>query len=393
MHLTDMRIGIDASNLRIGGGITHLMELLRAAEPEKHGVSRVVVWGGKEILNKINDRPWLERVYEPALDRALLWRLFWQSFRLPDLAKEHCDILFVPGGSCPRSVRPFVTMSRNLLPFDTVERRRFGASWILLKMFLVRHMQTKSFRKADGVIFLNEYARATILNSIGVLKGRLSTIPHGVNPRFFQAPKTQRGLSEYSFARPFRLLYISSIYVYKHQWHVIDAIARLRRKGIPVELELGGPGHGPSLRRMRKAMGRFDPNGEFVHYQGSIPFSKLHHHYNAADAFVFASSCENMPNILLEAMAAGLPIACSNRGPMPEMLGDAGLYFDPENPGEIEGVLLQLLEQPEMRSKMAREAYERVKIYSWERCAEETFSFITDILRPEKNRELAGKLQ
>src|SRR4030067_3789542 len=182
-----MRIGIDASNLRIGGGITHLMELLHAAEPEKYGISRVVVWAGKEMLDKIGNRPWLEHIYVPALDRTLPYRLFWQSFQLPYLAEELCDVLFIPGGSCPGKFKPFVTMSQNLLPFDAQERRRVGASWVLLKMSLARHMQTKSFRKADGVIFLNKFPRSTILNGIGVLKGRLSTIPHGINPRFFQA--------------------------------------------------------------------------------------------------------------------------------------------------------------------------------------------------------------
>ena len=374
-----MRVGIDASNLRVGGGITHIVELLRAAEPAKYGIAQVVVWGGKALLVEMCQRPWLKCVHEPVLDRALPWRLLWQSFRLPGLSREHCDILFVPGGSCPGSVRPFVTMSRNLLPFDTVERRRFGASWILFRLSMLRHRQTRSFRNADGIIFLNEYARSVVLKSTGTLKGRLATIPHGVTPRFFLAPRVQKPLSGYAFDMPFRFLYVSSVFVYKHQWHVIEAMAGLRRKGVPVVLGLGGPAHGPSLRRMREAMKRFDPNGEFVYYQGSIPFSKLHHHYHATDAFVFASSCENMPNILLEAMAAGLPIACSNRGPMPEMLGDAGLYFDPENPGEIEGVLLQLMEQPEMRAMLAREAYERAKIFSWERCAEETFSFIAGI--------------
>ena len=77
-------------------------------------------------------------------------------------------------------------------------------------------------------------------------------------------------------------------------------------------------------------MMNLDPDGDFITYKGTVPHEQLNAHYAAANLCVFASSCENMPNILLEGMASGLPIACSNRGPMSEILGDAGLYFDPE---------------------------------------------------------------
>ena len=54
-----MRIGIDASNLRQGGGITHLAELLRAANPQLHGFTEIVVWGGDVSLSRLSDEPWL----------------------------------------------------------------------------------------------------------------------------------------------------------------------------------------------------------------------------------------------------------------------------------------------------------------------------------------------
>ena len=83
-----------------------------------------------------------------------------------------------------------------------------------------------------------------------------------------------------------------------------------------------------------------------------------------------------MPNILLETMASGLPVACSNRGPMPEVLGDAGVYFDPEQPQEIERALRKLIESPVLRSEMAKASYERSLQFTWERCATETFAFL-----------------
>lgn len=71
-----MILGIDAFNIRAGGGVTHLVELLRAADPLAHGFKQVVVWGGMATLAKIHDRDWLIKVNDPFLDRALLYRAF-----------------------------------------------------------------------------------------------------------------------------------------------------------------------------------------------------------------------------------------------------------------------------------------------------------------------------
>lgn len=81
-------IGIDASNLRQGGGITHLVELLQAAQPSELGIVRVVVWGGTKILEALDSRPWLDKRNPPTLEKGLLQRTFWQRFRLSQAARD-----------------------------------------------------------------------------------------------------------------------------------------------------------------------------------------------------------------------------------------------------------------------------------------------------------------
>jgi glycosyltransferase involved in cell wall biosynthesis len=97
--------------------------------------------------------------------------------------------------------------------------------------------------------------------------------------------------------------------------------------------------------------------------------------------FVFASSCENMPSTLIEAMASGLPIACSDRGPMPEVLQDGGTYFDPEDPASIAAAIGELLQSPERRRSAAARARALAARYSWARCADETWSFLAGVAR------------
>lgn len=379
-----MRLGIDASNLRVGGGVTHLVEFLAHAQPAAHGISKVVLWAGRETADRVADRPWLEAGRDPCLNGSLALRSYWQSVKLTRLAARACDVLFVPGGSYGGAFRPFVAMSRSLLPFDAAERRRYGASWIFWKLCLLRWRQGRTFRRANGVIFLNESARSKIMESLGDLRGRWAVIPHGVGERFRRPPRPQQPLRAHSDGKPFRFLYVSIVDNYKHQWEVVEAMTRLRREGLPIGLDLVGSAYSPALRRLRGAMRRLDPQGSLVRYHGAVPYAELSEYYHRADGFVFASTCENMPNTLLEAMAAGLPIACAARPPMPSILGDAGIYFDPESPSSIAAALRGLLEDPVARERCAMSAYERARSYSWGRCAHETLRFIAEVARDAK---------
>ena len=331
-----LTIGIDATNLRRGGGVTHLVELLCVVQPLQHGISHIVLWGGRATLNAVEERPWLDKRNLTVLDKGLLWRTLWQRFSLSQAVRDAgCDLLFVPGGSFAGNFHPVVTMSRNLLPFEFRELWRYGWTFFSFKLLLLRLMQSRSYRKADGLIFLTDYARQVVLGVVRNLDAKICTIPHGLNSRFNQIPKHQHSIEKYNDLKPYRILYVSIVDQYKHQWSVVEAVVTLRERGLPVVLDLVGPAYPPALKRLSTVVNKLDRDGVSVHYHGAIPFHELHYCYLQADLGLFASSCENLPNILLETMAAGLPVACSNRGPMPEILGDAGLYFDPLQPQEI----------------------------------------------------------
>jgi glycosyltransferase involved in cell wall biosynthesis len=385
-----MRVGIDASNLRAGGTATHLIELLRAANPADFGFQEVLVWAGSAVLSRIEDRPWLkkspqqllEQAANPFRDRRHLLRAYWQRFRLRKLAESaRCDVLFVPGGLDSSGFHPIVTMSRNMLPFDAGEASRYGWSLSRLRLWILRRLQTRTFQHADGLIFLTGYARDTVSRVARIKVPKVRVIPHGVSPRFSFPPREQRDISAYSPAEPFRVLYVSTVNLYKHQWHVVEAIAQLRATGFPVALDLVGPAFQPGLQRLTKKLQSLETSSDFVRYRGAVPYDALHDLYQQADLKVFASSCENMPNILLEAMAAGLPIACSKSGPMPEVLGDAGVYFDPERPEEIAKAIETLIRSPQLRARNAAMGFERAHQYSWTRCASDTFAFLAECAR------------
>ena len=83
-------------------------------------------------------------------------------------------------------------------------------------------------------------------------------------------------------------------------------------------------------------------------------------------------------------MAAGLPIASSDRGPMPEVLKDAGLYFNPESVTSIKNCLQHMIENPDLMQSLGSKAKKYSEDYSWEKCADETFAFLSSVY--EKNK-------
>jgi glycosyltransferase involved in cell wall biosynthesis len=380
----DLHLGIDAINIRQGGGLTHLSQLLQAADPITAGFDVVTVWSSQATANELPILPWLVKRTAPWIEAALPRRMLGQQFQLAyALEANGCDVLFSPGGLLPHGCRlPKVTMAQNMLPFEPLEALRFGRFGLMrLKMRLLRHLQGRSFRRAQGLMFLTHYAEKEISRVLGGFSCPTVLVPHGIEPRFLQAPRTQRPLSECTLKDPFRVLYVSILMPYKHQLQVAKAAAELRSQGLPIEIRFVGASWGQYGMEFKRLIESLDPHGTFLKWSGHEPFDSLHRLYGEADAFVFASSCENLPNILIEAMAAGLPIACSKRGPMPEVLGDAGVYFDPESQGSIASALRVLANNHDLRTDLAQQSWQKAQNYSWERCANETFEFIAKIAR------------
>lgn len=369
-------VGLDGSNLRTGGSLTHLREILAHAPGLRGKMGRLIVWTNAETARELgdHDQPVEIRIV-PALSRGLLVRKVWQDFTLSRQARVECDILFNPGCGFNGSFRPYITMSRNLLPYQPREYGRYGAHPLFFKYRTLRFLQNRCFRHAAGVIFLTQYARTEVQRFCGDIPGRKALIPHGVNPMFYRDPAAVTAPTGETAET--RILYVSTVDAYKHQWNVVEAVGSLRRRGWPVRLDLYGRAEIHSLRRLRRAIEKEDAAGIFIRYHGAAGYSELKDIYRSSDVFVFASTCENMPNILVEAMASRLPIASARAGPMPEILQDGGIYFDAESSASIAASIELYLGSAELRRSMATRAHELSRVYSWKRCAEQTFEFIT----------------
>lgn len=363
-------VGIDASRNRSGGAVSHLRGLLSACEPRSYGIREVHLWAYDSLLAQIPDHSWLVKHHVPALQGMIGRQLWWQYACLPKLFDSlGCNILFNTdaGSVCP--VRHSATLSQDMLSFEPGEMQRYGMSKARLRLEILKVVQVRSLRRARLAIFLSEHARRTISHVAGQFNNSV-VIPHGIDDRFRAVVTTRRPWPD---SGPVRCLYVSNVAPYKHQWHVVEAIAMLRGNGYDIELLLVGGGRGSALNRLMRSLDRFDPDRRFVHIEDFVPNERIPDYLAQADLFVFASSCENLPITLLEAMASGIAICSSDRGPMPEVLGEDGCYFDPENPVSIANAIRSMIDDPAGREYRRLYSLEHSKKYTWQRCAQATW--------------------
>jgi glycosyltransferase involved in cell wall biosynthesis len=366
-----IKIAVDATNIKAGGGLSHLKQISKnIKENEEFDIH----FFGGSWLKEID--AFNKNIFDKEFSSIFRQEIF-KLFKLPGLL-GNSDIVFAPGGAYCSKKHQYVTMCRNMLVFDEIERNRFPISFTWLRYHILERIQVRSFKHASGIIYISEYAKSYVENKYPFLKEKKSTvIYHGISDNFRQKPKLQKAINFYSKENPFKILYVSIINYYKHQWKVVDAVKKLIAKGYPIELELVGPVYSPLKTKMEHVLKGTEG---YIKFRGKISYEEIASCYKKADMFLFASTCENMPNILVEAMSAGLPILCSKYGPMPEILKDGGVYMDPINKDSISENLEKLICNPQLREEIANKSYNYSKNFSWDITTSKTFNFIKTII-------------
>ena len=384
-----MRVLIDAAARWSGGYLSYLKGILSSGAIPTD-VEVIVLCSSKmaKILGTVD--PQVELTVDEELLPSIWYQYLWRKKKLPKLIRRYNpDIHFNPLGFLEHynSISiPRVTMSHNIHPFTKQHVRNYGLSKERLKLEIKRIAQIASFEHADGVIFLSDYACQVVVQQAKVKF--FKTIPHGIGAEFFFEPRDTFPLENGIV----RLLYISSVWLYKNQWHVITAVEQLRKTlGIEIRIDLIGEGEPIALFRLQKRINELG-SPEYIRYSPGIPHEKIPEVLRANDIFVFASSCETFGITLLEAMAAGLPIACSEKQPMADILKNGGVYFNPESPRSIAKAIKILIEEPKVRSRCSRQSNLYAREYSWRRCSIETFKFLKEVLvNSRNNRRYDGK--
>jgi len=374
-----MKIGIDATNIGLGGGTVHLIMILSnlALLREDYHKDTVIVFSSKRTLNQIPDFNFIEKVTHPLLNKGLIYRFLYQIFFFDRIVKNKCDILFSLTGDYIGKFKPIVGMSRNMLLFDKSVWKDINDRSEVARFWLSQKRQILSFKKSAGVIFISDYARNIIENQVDLTNKHLTIINHGLSEDLKFGIKQVKHISEYSFSNPYRILYPSIIHKYKNHLAVISAIHNLRDNGYPIQLDLiGGIIFKPAWNEIKHLISELDPQNEFVFYHGHVKHTEMSKFYQQCDGIIFASTCENMPNILLESMASGSPISCSDKQPMPEFLKDNGFYFDALIIKSIENAIIKMVLNPDISKEYTKNNIIECRKYCWLETTKKTFEFV-----------------
>lgn len=373
-------IAVDATSIVNTGGLTHLYEILNHYEEEAHPtIKSIIIIGSSKVLDFLPKKNIFQRKTTFFLNSNKFFRFIYQSFLMDFFLKKNADVLFSLSGDFIGSFRPIVGMSQNMLLYERKFWTEIKSFKEKAKLFINFKRQQRCFKKSTGIIFISNYAKKYISDKLSLNKKQTSVIYHGISKRFVFKNNLKKTFGNYSFENPFKFIYVSTVHVYKNQWNVIDAIANMRGIGYPVSLTLiGSVIYKPSGKKMISIMHDRDPKNEFINYIKEVEYSKIQKFYSSHDGIIFASSCENMPNILIESMGSALPIACSEKMPMPEFLGDGGIYFNPTLIESIEKSLINIITNLPFLEKR-KNNLEKLKEFSWSDTSKKTFNFISNI--------------
>jgi glycosyltransferase involved in cell wall biosynthesis len=225
-------------------------------------------------------------------------------------------------------------------------------------------------RRSHRVIADSASTRDDVIGLLGVPAARIDVVPLGIGALRREAPAPERELRErFRLGDRRVLLSLSAKRPHKNLAALIGALAQIPAERRPVLVLPGYPTwHERELRERAAGLGV----AEDVRFLGWVAGAEIEGLWAVTDAFVFPSLYEGFGLPVLEAMARGVPVACSSASSLPEVAGDAALQFDPRDEGAIAAAIERLLGDPAERERLRARGLERAAGFTWERTAKLT---------------------
>ncbi len=366
-----MRIGFDARNLLypqrtgIGEYVYRLLSSLNTLDTERRIRLFFPRGEGGQTYSWDNIRS-VHSVIPSDIREDRFYRLWFDVYLPLRIRSDRIDIFHGPSYLVPKSQRARTVVTVHDLTHEKYPELAQGCSAEFSKR--VR----ESVLGADAVIAISETTKIDLLDLYPIDESRVSVIHYGVDDCFKPIEDTE--LLE-SFRKRHRLperfvLSVGSLHPRKNIRGLLRGFSILRKKtSLPHCLVVAGKDYGGADLASEVAKVGLTESFLFLDY---IPTEKLPLLYSLADAFVFPSFYEGFGLPPLEAMACGVPVVASKAGALPEVLGDAALYFDPEDAEGLAAQLEKLLNSESERGLLREAGMKRAGRYSWLECAEKT---------------------
>jgi alpha-1,3-rhamnosyl/mannosyltransferase len=290
-----------------------------------------------------------------------------EQFHLPALARRLSLDLF----HAPYYITAYRMPCRQVITIYDVISARYPEYLPSPVLRLIFEVTTRlALRSTDRILTLSEASCRDLVGLYRVERGRIAVTPLAADPWFKPADETtieelkrRRGLPHQY------VLYVGSNKPHKNLPRLVEAWAQVAQYAVRTTLLIAGhedPRY-PQARQRAAALGL-----ESVVFLGPVVEKDLPALYSGAELFVFPSLYEGFGLPVIEAMACGVPVACSNTSSLPEVAGQAAVLFDPLDVDAMAAAILEVLDDADRRAELARRSLERAAQFSWERTAQQT---------------------
>lgn len=284
----------------------------------------------------------------------------WLRLRGFDL--YHSTNFMMPLPSCGR-VRRAVTI-HDLIPLLFPDHAPRSKKTRLFPIY--RQLMLQIGRRADLIITVSESTRRDVLRELRLPNprpGQVVSIPEGVDPFFQPGPPPPAGPEKI-------ILYVGRRDPYKNLPRLVEALAGVRARGVPARLRVIGPADPryPEAPELAVKLGVQDQ----VDWIGYVTPEELRRAYQTADVFCLPSRYEGFGLTVLEAMACGTPVVCSNIGSLPEVADESARLVDPAILPDLVQALVDVLTRPALAADLRQRGLSRARQFNWQRTAELT---------------------
>lgn len=305
----------------------------------------------------------------PRLTRSLIRNISGIDLLAKSIERLGADVVHNP----LTNVRPLAFTRPSVLTFYDMQHEYYPQLFSPRELSRRKAKYEKAVHLATRIIAISEHVKLSLVEKYGVAADKIDVVYLGCGAEYRMLEDSGRFAAlkqKYRLDRPF-MYYPAATWPHKNHRNLLAALRILKEQSsFDGDLVLTGI----AMQAHSELMAEIERLGltDRVKVLGYLPDEDLPCLYNMARLLVFPSLFEGFGIPLVEAMACGCPVVCSGVTSIPEVIGDAGLLFDPQSPADIAEKVLMVWNSPEIRAGMKDKGFERAKLFNWDDTARKT---------------------
>lgn len=358
-----MNIGIDIVSTKIGGGLDYILNLLNKSDPRKHKFKKLIIFTNYQVKRLIPKKKFIRII--PIKNDDTFWVLRKNTLIRHFIIKKRIDLIFVPSALNFIYKSKTIVMNQTLLPFRFDQIRRYFPNIFFFKLLFIRIFQIYSFKKANGVIFLNKFGKNQITKFTKVKNSKI--IPLGVGEEKIKL--LRKNNSKKIESKKIKIIYISEVTNYKNHFKIIKELKGSKMNFI---IYFVGQIYKPYMNKLKT----LNYEEEKFVFTGNLSSKETIKLLVKSDIFLFASSVENFPVSILEGLFSNKRILAVKEQPVKKMIGKNGDFFSLNKLGDLEQKINKVIKSQHKN----RDIRKYIKKYNYDQIAKDTYQYFQKIL-------------